>query len=59
MTDHRSEVKLFADGSSVAIEYYEGVAYKEYWYNKEKVFHRENGLPAIIGKNGYEVYYKH
>ena len=31
----------------------------ERWYDEEGYPHRDNGLPAIVGEDGFEEYYNH
>jgi len=60
MMKDKLETRRFSDGSSVSIEY---DAYSsqttEYWFDAKGHAHRDSGLPAIIGADGYESSWQH
>ena len=31
----------------------------ERWYDNKRRLHRPNGLPAVVGRDGYESYWEH
>ena len=52
-------VYIHFPGGYVICDTYDVDRVDEHWYDKERRLHRSNGLPAVVGEDGYESYWEH